>query len=304
MEDFEQENEELREEITTLNGTVERLNSMVEALVVAHNRQPPEEPQRIVVSEIVSTPIPQYTMPPDRPWGMPYNFTPEGYIPPASEVPRATTMGFTQQNAEIPRSAVMASPRPIMHTFPPSGGQVYHHAPSEDVGVYERLDEFQEQFLQMHKELKTLRGQDLFGKNAADLCLVPNVKIPHKFKVPDFEKYKGNSFPQSHLVMYARRMSTQTDNQQLLIHYFQDSLTGAALKWYMNLDSSEIRTFRDLGEAFVKQYKYNLDIAPDRDQLRAMTQKDRESFKEYAQRWREVAAQICQPLEVKEMTKI
>src|SRR4051812_29598559 len=99
-------------------------------------------------------------------------------------------------------------------------------------------------------------------------------------------------------------MSTQTDNQQLLIHYFLDSLTGAALKWYMNLDSLEIRTFRDLGEAFVKQYKYNLDMAPDRDQLQAMTQKDRESFKEYAQRWREVAAQISPPMEEKEMTKM
>jgi hypothetical protein len=33
--------------------------------------------------------------------------------------------------------------------------------------------------------------------------------------------------------MYARKMSTQTDNDQLLIHYFQDSLSGAALRWYM-----------------------------------------------------------------------
>ena len=35
-----------------------------------------------------------------------------------------------------------------------------------------------------------------------------------------------------------------------------------------------------------------------------MSQKDKESFKEYAQRWREVAAQICPPLEEKELTKI
>src|SRR4051812_23329872 len=35
-----------------------------------------------------------------------------------------------------------------------------------------------------------------------------------------------------------------------------------------------------------------------------MTQKDKERFKEYAQKWREVAAQICPPLEEKEMTKI
>ena len=45
-------------------------------------------------------------------------------------------------------------------------------------------------------------------------------------------------------------------------------------------------------------------MAPDRDQLRVMSQKDKESFKEYAQRWREVAAQICPPLEEKELTKI
>ena len=99
-------------------------------------------------------------------------------------------------------------------------------------------------------------------------------------------------------------MSTHTDNQQLLIHYFQDSLTGAALQWYMRLNRTNIHTFRDLRAAFVQQYKYNLDMAPDRDQLRAMSQREKETFKEYAQRWREIAAQICPPLEEKELTKI
>src|SRR3954464_5831385 len=45
-------------------------------------------------------------------------------------------------------------------------------------------------------------------------------------------------------------------------------------------------------------------MAPDRDQLRSMAQKDHEAFKEYAQRWRETAAQINPPLKEKEMTKI
>lgn len=85
------------------------------------------------------------------------------------------------------------------------------------------MDEFQDQFQAMHKEIQALTGKDLFGKNAYDLCLVPNVKITHKFKVPDFEKYKDNSCPLIHLVMYACKISTQTDNHQLLIHYFQDS---------------------------------------------------------------------------------
>ena len=50
----------------------------------------------------------------------------------------------------------------------------------------------------------------------------------------------------------------------------------------MSLDSSNIHSFNDLGEAFIRQYKYNVDMAPDLDLLRAMVQKDKESFKEYA----------------------
>jgi hypothetical protein len=221
---------------------------------------------------------------------MPANFVPEGFAPTLASLPAS--------------SPVLSVPPPVVHTLPRVEDTIYHSEPSEGPDVYEKMDDMKDQFLELRKELKTLRGKDLFGKSAAELCLVPNVKIPIKFKVPDFEKYKGNTCPLSHLVMYARKMSTQTDNDQLLIHYFQDSLSGAALRWYMGLESSNIRSFNDLGEAFVKQYKYNVDMAPDRDQLRAMSQKDKETFKEYAQRWRELAAQIVPPLEEKEMTKV
>lgn len=111
----------------------------------------------------------------------------------------------------------------------------------------------------------------MFGKNAHDLYLVPNGMILHKFKVLDFKKHKGNSCPLSHLVMYAHKMTTKTDNHQLLIHYFQDNLTSAALKWYMGLDSTQIQKFSNLCEAFVRHYKYNVDMAPDRDQLCVMS---------------------------------
>jgi hypothetical protein len=77
------------------------------------------------------------------------------------------------------------------------------------------MDDLQEKYDEINWEVKALRGKELFRKNAYNLCLVANVKIPHKFKVPDFEKYKGNICPKSHLVMYARKMSTQTDNHHL-----------------------------------------------------------------------------------------
>lgn len=99
-------------------------------------------------------------------------------------------------------------------------------------------------------------------------------------------------------------MAMRTNNDNLLIHYFQDSLTNTPLKWYMSFDNVHIHTFKYLGEDFIRQYKYNVDMAPNRDQLCAMLHKDRETFKEYAQRWREMAAQISPPMEEKEMTKM
>ncbi|KAI5420485.1 hypothetical protein KIW84_044328 [Lathyrus oleraceus] len=257
MDHLEQENRELKEEVA-------RLSALMESFLAAQNQSSPTPstpPQRTVVSEIVSSAVPAASayfataMPTGFPWGMPPSFMPDIPAPTFASMPASTP--------------VLDVPPPVVHTVPRVDDTIYHSESSESPDVHEKMDVMNDQFLELRKELKNLRGKDLFGKSAAELCLVPGVKIPVKFKVPDFEKYKGNTFPLSHLVMYARKMSTQTDNDQLLIHYFQDSLSGAALRWSMSLDSANIRSFNDLGEAFVKKYKYNMDMAPDRDQLRA-----------------------------------
>ncbi|MCI65042.1 gag-protease polyprotein, partial [Trifolium medium] len=52
----------------------------------------------------------------------------------------------------------------------------------------------------------------------ANMCLVPDLVFPPKFKVPDFEKYKGLSCPKSHLVMYSRKMASYANDDKLMIH--------------------------------------------------------------------------------------
>jgi len=54
----------------------------------------------------------------------------------------------------------------------------------------------------------------------AEICLVPNFVIPPKFKVPDFNKYKGNTCPKNHLKMYSRKMRAYSKNDKLLMHFF------------------------------------------------------------------------------------
>ncbi|KAI5390428.1 hypothetical protein KIW84_075664 [Lathyrus oleraceus] len=204
---------------------------MMESVLAAQSQSSPTpataHPQRIVISEVATSTIPTTAahfapnMLAGFPWGMPPNFMPEGFAPTFASIPTS--------------SPVMSVPPPVVHTLPRLEDTIYHSEPSEGPDVYEKMDEMKDQFLELRKELKTLRGKDMFGKSAAELCLVPNVKIPVKFKVPDFEKYKGNTY---------------------------------------------------------------------RDQLRSLSQKDKETFKEYAQRWRELATQITPPLEENEMTKI
>jgi hypothetical protein len=41
-------------------------------------------------------------------------------------------------------------------------------------------------------------------------------------------------------------------DDKLLIYFFQDSLEGSALSWYIRLDNVRIRSWRDLVEVFFK----------------------------------------------------
>lgn len=121
---------------------------------------------------------------------------------------------------------------------------------------------------------------------------------------PDLPKYKGLSCPRSHITMYCRKMASYISNDDLLIHYFQDKLSRASLEWYMSFEHTKIRSWRDLSEAFLKQYKYNLDMAPTMMQLQNQAHKSNETFKEYVQRWREMASRVRLALSDNELVDI
>ncbi|RDX87243.1 hypothetical protein CR513_31304, partial [Mucuna pruriens] len=75
-------------------------------------------------------------------------------------------------------------------------------------------------------------------------------------------------------------MALHAHDNALLIHFFQESLIGVALGWYLGL---------------------NMDMAPNRSQLQNMAKGERETFKGYAKHWRELAACIQPPLSKKEI---
>ncbi|XP_052489897.1 uncharacterized protein LOC105767205 [Gossypium raimondii] len=157
-----------------------------------------------------------------------------------------------------------------------------------------RLEERCKWLEEKFKAMET--SENYHGMDAKDLSLVPDLVLPPKFKMPEFEKYDGTSCPEAHITMFCRRMTRYINNEQLLVHYFQDSLIGSAVRWYNQLSRTEIHSWKDLAQAFIKQYRHVMDIAPDRIVLQNMEKKTNESFRQYARRWREVAAQVQPPL--------
>ncbi|XP_011013700.1 PREDICTED: uncharacterized protein LOC105117661 [Populus euphratica] len=157
-------------------------------------------------------------------------------------------------------------------------------------------------FIALEQRRRAFEGIHLYYPiKAAEMCLVPNVVIPKKFRVPEFIKYTGTQCYITHLKAYCNKMVEVVDDEKLLIHFFQDSLSDISLTWYMRLDNTKVKKWKDLVDAFMRQYKFNIDVGPDRLSLQAMEKDNKDSIREYARIWSEVAAQVNPSMLEKEM---
>jgi hypothetical protein len=145
----------------------------------------------VIPGRTIPVSTPPNSMPEGRPWGVPICLR-EVFRPIASEVSMPTLQYAAHvplPDATVPPTAMIYS-APMVNAFPEYNKPIFHLG---SVGAYDRVDELQEKYDEMQREMRALRGKEVLGKTAYDLCLVLNVQIPHKFKLPNFEKYKGNS---------------------------------------------------------------------------------------------------------------
>ena len=61
----------------------------------------------------------------------------------------------------------------------------------------------QQKYKLLEERLKAIEGLNATkGMGAAELTLVPDLVLPHKFKTLEFEKFNGGTCPATHLTMY------------------------------------------------------------------------------------------------------
>nr|XP_033507972.1 uncharacterized protein LOC117273014 [Nicotiana tomentosiformis] len=107
--------------------------------------------------------------------------------------------------------------------------------------------------------------------------------------MPKFETYDEHGDPIAHLKRYCNQLRGAAGKEELLMAYFGESLVGISSKWYMDQEIAHWHVWDDLARDFVPQFKYNMNIAPDRNSLSNLKKKSTESFYEYAVKWREQA---------------
>nr|XP_027095940.1 uncharacterized protein LOC113715837 [Coffea arabica] len=162
-----------------------------------------------------------------------------------------------------------------------------------DKNLLKRLNKFDE-FMRKSQGMSKSGGLDY-----DELCLFLDMQLPLGFETPKFSKYDGTGNPKTHLRLFANKLGKSIGDESLPIRLFPESLEGDALNWYSNLKPEEIRTWLDLSTAFVRQYKYNCELALTKTTLEGNKRKPSENHKTYAKRWRRLAAKM-EPLMTEE----
>jgi len=296
---MEEENAQLRTELASLREELAKAHDVMTALLAAQEQPASSVPT--TAEAIPTAPLDdRFVMPRGRPYGLPPFFAPNtaAGISSAISSDQIPIPEHTSPNTTLPQTTIFTEP--IVHSMPQDTNTDTYRGKAPMIGTMEeRMEELSKE---LRREIKANRGNNDLVKTH-DLCLVPRVDVPRKFKVPEFDRYNGLTCPQNHIIKYVRKMANYSDNDSLMIHCFQDSLMEDAAEWYTGLSKDGIRTFDDLAAAFKSHYGFNTRLKPNREFLRSLFQKKDESFREYAQRWRGVAAHITPALDEEEMTQ-
>ena len=118
--------------------------------------------------------------------------------------------------------------------------QADHNPPNmeSEKMIDERMNKMEEMMRRAHKM------EDLMDYES--LSLFPNVRLPPKFKMQTLDKFNETSCPKSYLKMYVRAMQPLGATKELLAQLLQNTLIGAALRWFLNMDDARVRSWEYL----------------------------------------------------------
>ncbi|WKA06683.1 hypothetical protein VitviT2T_024573 [Vitis vinifera] len=204
--------------------------------------------------------------------------------PPPPPPPPSGPSGPTIQQDYI----VPPPPPPPVQSAPQAGAFVLHGqtetTPHSVVAPTQIVDDTQARIDKIEQRMRSLHVSDgIMGWDGYDD--MPVAALPVEFRMSDIERYTGIGCPRIHLQLYNTVMRGHRLDKAQMIMLFPLSLSGAAQRWFASLDPSRRRRWADLGQEFIRQYSFIVDVS--RRELEALRQGPNESVTSFISRWRE-----------------
>ena len=160
-----------------------------------------------------------------------------------------------------------------------------------------RRRELEEKLQQLEADLKSKtprttpeensrKEQDPFTRE------IMKTKIPKDFKLPDMILYDGTTDPNHHLSNFRSRMYLTDASDAVRCKAFPTTLTKTAIRWFDNLPPKSISNFDDLAKKFLARFSIQKDKAKHAPSLLGIKQGDRESLRNYMERFNKTCMDI------------
>ncbi|GKV18411.1 hypothetical protein SLEP1_g28799 [Rubroshorea leprosula] len=144
------------------------------------------------------------------------------------------------------------------------------------------------------EELKSPRShQQTLDLDSAPLNL-PITAEPYQegFKIPHLETYDGSGDPDEHLHTYQAIMRIQNANDAMMCKVFPTTLKSTARQWYHKLPRHSIDSYSQLAKLFSNKFASQREIKHTTTELMQVHQKERESLRDYMQRFNKATLDI------------
>ena len=147
---------------------------------------------------------------------------------------------------------------------------------------------------------KTVRGgltnRDLEGVNRSPFAReIRMAQNPPKFKLPSVEVYDGKTDPTDHLMRYTRHMEVLGASEEVMARCFPLYLKDLAAMWFRQLGEGSIRTWRELVEKFLGQFRVHVKRPKNVMTLTSVKQRMDESLRAFLTRFSAAVASVDRP---------
>ena len=114
---------------------------------------------------------------------------------------------------------------------------------------------------------------------------IEGARVPQWFHQLTFTLYNGRTDPVEHVNQFNQRMAVHSKNEALMCKVFPSSLRPVAMRWFNDLKTNFIDSYKQLIQAFDSRFITNTRVPWPLSSLLSLSMREGETLKAYSDRY-------------------